>query len=94
MKQMKYVHYLYRCWNKSTPFHSIEVSGELESHYMLGEMDFKFQEMIVDAKAVKDPVPEKWFAQMYFYRQMGKFDLHKMQVISFLNNKIYSFEEL
>lgn len=94
MKKMKYVHHLYRFWDKATPFHSIEVSGYLAVDHMLGEMDYKFKDMIVDAKAVKDPTPEKWFAQLYFYKQMGGFDIHNLQVISFLNNKIYTFKEL
>ena len=94
LKKTKYLNYLYRVWDKVSPFHSIEVSGEYNGHYMLGEMDYKFTNMILDAKAVKDPTPEKWFAQIYFYRQMGKFNFKKLQVISFLNNKIYTFDEM
>lgn len=94
LRKTKYLNYLYRVWDKVSPFHSIEVSGDYNGHYMLGEMDYKFTNMIVDAKAVKDPTPEKWFAQIYFYRQMGKFNFNKLQVISFLNNKIYSFNEM
>lgn len=94
LRKTKYLNYLYRVWDKVSPFHSIEVSGDYNGHYLLGEMDYKFTNMIVDAKAVKDPAPEKWFAQIYFYRQMGKFNFNKLQVISFLNNKIYSFDEM
>lgn len=94
LRKTKYLNYLYRVWDKVSPFHSIEVSGDYNGHYMLGEMDYKFTNMIVDAKAVKEPTPGKWFAQIYFYRQMGKFNFNKLQVISFLNNKIYSFNEM
>lgn len=94
LRKTKYLNYLHRVWDKVSPFHSIEVSGDYNGHYMLGEMDYKFTDMIVDAKAVKDAKPEKWFAQIYFYRQIGKFNSSRLHVISFFNNKIYSFNEM
>lgn len=94
LRKARCLKYLCRAWDKVNPFHSIEVSGDYNGHYMLGEMDYKFRDRIVDAKAVKDPTPEKWFAQIYYYRQMSKFNFKKLQVISFLDNKIYSFNEM
>lgn len=94
LRKARCLKYLCRAWDKVSAFHSFEVSGDYNGHYMLGEMDYKFRDRIVDAKAVKDARPEKWFAQIYYYRQMGKFNFKKLQVISFLNNEIYSFEEM
>ena len=94
LQKTKYRDCLHRAWDKVSPFHSIEVSGNYYGRYMVGEMDYKFTDRIVDAKAVKDATPEKWFAQIYFYRQIGKFNFKKLQVISFLDKIIYSFEEM
>lgn len=96
LQKTKYLNHLYMNWDRTTPFHSIKVSGDYRGHHMIGEMDYKFtnMNMILDAKAVKHPTPEKWFAQIYYYRQMGKFNFKKLQVISFLDNKIYLFNEI
>ena len=77
---------------KAFPFHSIPLHGEIENKEYTGEADFIIGDTIIDAKAVRSPIPRTWFAQVNIYRQLYKFPINNLEVISFLNNSIYRFK--
>lgn len=74
------------------PFHSISLHGEIEGKEYNGEADFIIGDTIIDAKAVKQPVPRTWFAQVNIYKQLCSRTINTMEVISFLNNTVYHFK--
>ena len=94
LNQTTYVSYLkskvQMIGNADTPFHSIPLHGMIEGKEYTGEADFIIGDTILDAKAVKLPIPRTWFAQINIYRQLQGV-AKKLEVISFLNNRIYRF---
>lgn len=71
--------------------HSIDVEGRYRGLYQHGEMDFLIGNTIIDAKACKNIHLQQWLLQMNIYREIHDSGISKMEIVSFLNNKIYHF---
>ena len=72
-------------------YHSIDVEGRYRNLYQHGEMDFLIGNTIIDAKACKHIHLLQWFVQMNIYRELHDIHINRMEIVSFLNNKIYKF---
>ena len=71
--------------------HSVNVEGRYHGLYQHGEMDFLIGKTIIDAKACKQIHLEEWFMQLNIYRELYDIRISKMEIVSFLNNRIYRF---
>ena len=98
LSETTYVKSLSRRVIDGIPYHGIRVNGTIESKSYQGEIDFVIGDSIIDAKAVKitkSNEEEKvltWFSQVNIYRKLYNKNIKHLEVISFLNNTVYTFE--